>query len=301
MLLSVQPDHFTADTCQQFILQYVQYYYVAICTARLIYSWHLSTVHTAICAIIWCCYLYSQTPLQLIPVNSPYCNICNNIMLLSVQPDHFTTDTCQQPILQYVQYYYVAICTARPLYSWYLSTVHTAIYAILLCCYLYSQTTLQLIPVNSPYCNICNTLLLLSVQPDHFTADICQQSILQYVKYSYVAVCKTRPLYSWYLSTVRTAICAIILCCTLYSQTTCSLLTCIADFSERFTFWQCDNSNYCITSVIISLASDCRFSKCGAGHLDYSINVLYRIIWRTQLIFCLSRTTSIELSASQIM
>jgi hypothetical protein len=130
-----------------------------------LYSWYLSTVHAAICAILLCYYLYSQTTLQLIPVNSPYCNMCNNIVLLSVQPDNFTADTFQQSILQYVQYCYVAMCTARPLYSRYLSTFRTAICAIMLCCYLYSQTTLQLIPVNSPYCNMCNTIMMLSLQP----------------------------------------------------------------------------------------------------------------------------------------
>jgi hypothetical protein len=60
-------------------------------------------------------------------------------MLLSVQRDHFTADTYQQPLMQYRQYYYVVICTARPLYSLYLSTMHTARYAILFYCTLYSH------------------------------------------------------------------------------------------------------------------------------------------------------------------
>jgi ABC-type enterochelin transport system permease subunit len=156
----------------------------AICTARPPYSWYLSTVHTAICAILLCCFLYRQTTLQLIPPNSPYCILCKSIMLLSVQPDNFAADTSQQSILQYVQY-----------------------------------------------------IILVSVDPDNFAADTCEQSILQYVQYYYVAVCKARPLYSWYLSTVHPALWAIILCCTLYSQTTRSLLTFI---SERFTCWQCE-------------------------------------------------------------
>jgi hypothetical protein len=140
------------------------------------------------------CYVYSQTTLQLIHSNSPYCNMCNALFWLCVEPDHFKGDTSQQSVLQYVQYYYFAICTARPLFSRYLSTVHTAICAILLCCYLYSQTTFHMIPLNSPYCNMCNTIMLLSVQPDHFTADTSQQSILQYVQFYYVAICTARPL-----------------------------------------------------------------------------------------------------------
>jgi hypothetical protein len=52
----------------------------------------------------------------MIPFNSPYCNMCNTIMLLSVQPDNFTAHTCEQSLVQYVQYCYVAMCTARQLY-----------------------------------------------------------------------------------------------------------------------------------------------------------------------------------------
>jgi hypothetical protein len=182
MLLSVQKEHIRGYNCQQSVLQHVQYCYVANCTARPHHSWYLSTVNPAICAIIFCCRLYSQTTFQVITVNSPYCNMWNTIMLLSVQPDHFTADTCQQCTLKYVQYNYVVICTARPLCSWYLSTVHIAVFALLFCCKLYSQTTFQVIPVNSPYFNMWNTIMLLSVQPDHFTADTCQQSTLKYVQ-----------------------------------------------------------------------------------------------------------------------
>jgi hypothetical protein len=195
--------------------------------------------------------------------------MCNTIMLLSVQPDHFAGDTCQQSVLQYVQYYYVAICTTRSLCRWYLSTVHTVVCAILLCCYLYSQTTLQLITVNSPYCNMCNTIMLLSVQPDHFAADTCQQSILQYVQFCYVANCTARLLWSWYPSTVHNAICAIIFCCKLYSHTALFLANFITDFSEIVTCRQCSNSDNCIISVIISLASDCRCWKCVARLLGW--------------------------------
>jgi hypothetical protein len=182
MLLYVQPEHFTADNGKQSVLQLVQYYYVVFCTARTLYSWYLSTVRTAIWAILLCCYLYGQNTFQLIHVNSPYCNMCNNIMLLSVQPEHFTAHNSQESILKYVQYYYIAFSTTRPLYRWYLWTVLTAWSAIILCCYLYSQTTLELKPANSPYYKMCNTIMLLSVQPDHFTADTCQRSILHYVQ-----------------------------------------------------------------------------------------------------------------------
>jgi hypothetical protein len=164
MFQTVQPDHIAGDTCQLSLLQYLQYYYVANSKSRPLCKWYLSTVHTEICAILLCCKLYSQTTFQLIPVNSSYCNICNIIVLQTVQPEHFKTDTSQHSVLQIVQYNYVANCTARTIYSWYLSTVHTAIYVILLCGYLYSQTTLQLIPVNSPFCNKCNTIMLETVQ-----------------------------------------------------------------------------------------------------------------------------------------
>jgi hypothetical protein len=77
------------------------------------------------------------------------------------------------------------------------------------------------------------------------------------------------PLCRWYLSIFCTAICAIPLCCELYSHSTLLLATFTTACAECFTCLQCGNIYKYRISLIFLLATDCRTWICGAGLLGW--------------------------------